>query len=308
VRIAVIVPAFNVAPFLAESIQSVVDQTHADWSLVVVDDGSADTTGAIAASFHDKRISLIRQENAGVSAARNRGIGHFGVLSHDALLFLDGDDWLAPNALALLAETLEDAPWAVAACGRYARVAANGDLRLAAAPVGGCLLEPLLTRNLFANGGHLLIRQEAVAAAGAFRSDLRYGEDWEYWVRLALQGEFVAVRSRSALLFVRERAGSAYLSQATDPSAYAPAIETIHANPAIAFRLGGYQAAYLRRRADAEIAWTVGRELIRHGHQRDGQLWLRRSVHSAPSLKRVALLGLSRLRFGPFRRYATAAG
>jgi glycosyltransferase involved in cell wall biosynthesis len=306
-HIAVIIPAFNVAPFLREALLSVVDQTHADWSLIVVDDGSTDATAAIAAGFPDQRIRLIRQDNAGVSAARNRGIRQAGSETPDAFLFLDGDDWLAPNALALLADALGSAPWAVAACGRYTRVATNGAARLSGPPPDGCLLERLLVRNLFANGGHLLIRQEAVEAAGGFRGDLFYGEDWEYWTRLALLGEFAAVRSRAPLLFVRERAGGAMLTYAADPAAYRPATDAIHHNPAIANRLGGSRLAHLRRRADAETAWAVGRELIRHGQQRAGQLWLGRSITSAPSVRRLMLIGLSWLRVGPFRRYPTVA-
>ncbi len=222
-----------------------------------------------------------------------------------AFLFLDGDDWLAANALTVLADTLDAAPWAVAACGRYARVGADGTTRLSPAPPHGCLLEPLLTRNLFANGGHLLIRQEAVAATGDFRNNLSYGEDWEYWARLALHGNFAAVRSRAPILFVRERPGSACLVHATDPVAYTPAIEAIHGNPAIARRLDNRRLACLRSRATAETEWAVGRELIRHGHHQDGQRWLGRSLRRAPSLKRAALIGVSWLRLGPFRRYLT---
>jgi glycosyltransferase involved in cell wall biosynthesis len=305
VRIAIIVPAFNVAPFLRDTLQSVLDQTHADWSLVVVDDGSTDATAAVAASFADDRIRLIQQDNAGVSAARNRGIRHAGPPAPDAFLFLDGDDWLAPNAIALLAQTLEAAPWAAAACGRYARIAANGAARLSATMPEGCLLEQLLIQNLFANGGHLLIRREAIEAVGDFRDDLSYGEDWEYWTRLASHGEFAAVRCRAPLLFVRERLGSATQSNATDPSAYRPAMEAIHRNPAIADRLGRSRLADLRRRAEAEMAWTVGRELVRHGQQKDGLRWLGRSLRDAPSLRRLLLIGLSWPRFGPFRPYRT---
>jgi glycosyltransferase involved in cell wall biosynthesis len=306
VHIAVIVPAFNVAPFLRQALRSVADQTHTDWSLVVVDDGSTDGTAAVADSFQGNRITLIRQDNAGVSAARNRGIRHAG--SPDAFLFLDGDDWLAPNALALLSDTLDVAPWAAAACARYARVGADGSAHLSPAPPDGCLLERLLVRNLFANGGHLLIRREAVAAAGDFRRDLCYGEDWEYWTRLASHGEFVAARSRHPVLFVRERAGGAYLSHATDPSAHRPAIDAIHANAALIGRLGRSRLMYLHRRAEAETAWVVGREMIRHGRRRDGQLWLGRSLRAAPSLRRLLLIALSGTRLGPFRRYRTAAG
>lgn len=304
-RIAVIIPAFNVAPFLRETILSVLGQTHTDWLLTIVDDGSTDATAEVAAGFPDRRIRLIRQDNAGVSTARNTGIGHATLATPDAFLFLDGDDWLVPNALALLADTLANAPWAVAACGRYARIAANGTAHASAAPPEGCLLERLLTRNLFANGGHLLIRQEAVQAAGNFRPDLSYGEDWEYWTRLALLGEFATVQSRTPVLFVRERPGSAMLTNATDPNAYRPATDAIHRNPAIADRLGNARLAHLRRRADAETAWAIGRELIRHGRQRDGRRWLGRSLTSAPSFRRLMLIGMSWLRLGPFRPYRT---
>jgi glycosyltransferase involved in cell wall biosynthesis len=307
VRVAVIVPAFNVAPFLLQALRSVVAQTHTDWSLIVIDDGSTDATAAVAETIRDHRISLLRQDNAGVSAARNRGIRYTESLLHDAYLFLDGDDWLAADALALLAAALDAAPWAVAACGRYARVDGTGASRVSPAPRDGCLLEPLLTRNLFANGGHVLIRREAVAVVGEFRTDLSYGEDWEYWARLALHGEFVAARARTPVLFVRERPGSAYLSRATDPTAYRPAIEAIHGSQAVFDRLGRPRLADLRHRSEAEIAWTVGRELIRHGCRRDGRRWLVRSLRGAPSLRRLGLMPLSWAGIGPFRRYRTVA-
>ena len=305
-HIAVVVPAYNVAAFLPDAMRSVLRQTHTSWTMIVVDDGSTDATPAVAATFQDSRIVLIRQANAGVSAARNRGIHRAGDSAPDAFLFLDGDDWLVPDALARLAGTLDAAPWAVAACGRYARVAAGGGaIRLSPAPPDGCLLERLLIRNLFANGGHLLIRREAIETAGDFRRDLTYGEDWEYWTRLAMLGEFAAVRGRSPLLFVRERAGSAYRVNAADPAAYRPVIDAIHRNPAVASRIGSARLADLTDRAGAEIAWTVGRELIRHGSRQDGVLWLVRSLRQAPSLKRLIVAGLSWRQTGPFAPYRT---
>ena len=314
-RIAVVIPAFNIGAFLPDALRSVLGQTHTDWSMVAVDDGSTDETAVVAAEFSDPRIRLIRQDNCGVSAARNRGIAAFlddtaafSSTAPDAFLFLDGDDWLAPDALACLDAALEMAPWAAVACGRYARVDATGSSppRLAAPPPTGCLLERLLTGNLFANGGHLLIRREAIEAAGRFRTDLSYGEDWEYWTRVALLGEFVAAQSRRPVLFVRERPGGTYCSNATNPAAYRPAMAAIFSNPALTNRLGIGRMACLRQRAEAEMAWSVGRELIRQGQRRLGQHWLGRSVWTAPSPKRLALMGFSWLQSGPFRPYGTA--
>lgn len=314
-RIAVVIPAFNIASFLPSALRSVLGQTWADWSMVIVDDGSTDETAAVAAGFSDPRIRLIQQDNCGVSAARNRGIAAFlddpaacSSTAPDAFLFLDGDDWLAPDALARLDAALDMVPWAAAAFGRFARVDATGSSppRLAASPPAGCLLDRLLTGNLFANGGHLLIRREAIEAAGRFRTDLSYGEDWEYWTRVALLGEFVAAQSRDPVLFVRERPGGTYCSNATNPAAYRPAMDAIFSNPALMNRLGIARMACLRQAAEAELAWSVGRELIRQGQRRLGQRWLGQSVWTAPSPKRLALIGLSWLRSGPFRPYGTA--
>ncbi|WP_158258700.1 glycosyltransferase family 2 protein [Rhodopila globiformis] len=300
-HITVITPAYNAAPWLRDCIASVVAQTHRDWSLVVVDDGSADATADIPDNFHDSRISLIRQDHAGVSAARNRGLT---AAAGDACLFLDADDRLAPDALARLAAALGAHPAAVAVSGPYARVAADGAIRRMRPSPGGYLLERLLVRNLFANGGHLLIRWAAIEAAGSFRKDLSYGEDWEYWTRLALQGPFATLRRGSApVLFVRETPEGAYWRMATDPACFAASVDAVYANAAIRQRLGAHRLGALQRRTEAEMAWTIGRELFRHQRRRDGWRWLVRSLRQAPTLKRVVLAGLSWTRAGPFRAY-----
>lgn len=287
-RIGIVMPAHNVAPFIGQAIRSVLAQTHADWTLVVVDDGSTDTTASVAAGFGDSRMHLIRQANAGVSAARNRGMA---ALNGDALLFLDADDWLAPQALAVLAGTLAQHPEAVAAIGAYARTAApagavsRGSARFRR-PAGD-LLSPLLLRNQFANGGHLLVARHA---AGRFREDLRFGEDWEYWVRLALRGPFAAVPNAEPLCFIRERPGGASLSLGTDPAAIGPCLDAIFANPELVARFGAARLATFRRQAETEYGWAVGRELIRHGRRAAGRAHLRHAMAASISPKRVALL------------------
>ncbi len=312
--VSILTPAFDVARFIGATLDSVLAQTVADWEMVVVDDGSQDGTAAVVASRHDPRIRLIRQENAGVSAARSRAIA---AARGEAVLFLDADDWLAPDALTRLSATLRAAPDAVGAYGAFAFVAEDaqpGDppLRRKAGPFpAGDILEHLLVQNLFANGGHLLLRRAAVDRAGPFLSHVRYGEDWEYWIRLALQGPFAVVPGADPLLFVRQRSGSAYNRMARDPAAFRPAMQAIFGNPALAERLGGADRVdALRRRSEAENAWIAGRELIRHGRRGPGLAELRASVAAAPSAKRVLLLAaahalpvLPQRLHGPFAAY-----
>jgi len=304
-HIGIIIPAFNVAPWLSDAIRSVLSQSYRDRSLVVVDDGSADATARVAATFCDPRIHLIRQPNRGVSSARNRGLA---TVTADAILFLDGDDWLAPEALAILSSTLADCPWAVAVASSYARASAGGPTRHVAPPPSGALLQRLLVRNLFVNGGQVLIRRPAIDAIGGFKCELSYGEDWEFWTRLALQGEFISIRTPAPLLFVRERAGSVYHSAASDPARFIPSMDAVYRNPAIVARFDAGRLARLRLRAEAEVAWVVGREMTRHGRMRDGRAWLVRSLFAAPSLKRLGLLGVSWMRVGPFRSYESRSG
>ncbi|WP_158292335.1 glycosyltransferase family 2 protein [Paracraurococcus ruber] len=311
--ISILTPAHDVARFVGATVDSVLAQDFSEWELVVVDDGSRDNTAEVVAQRRDPRIRLLRQANAGVSAARTRAMAD---ARGDAILFLDADDWLAPDALSRLAAALAAAPEAVGAHGGFAFVAEDarpGDRALRTKPVAGPsgdLLERLLVENLFANGGHLLLRRDALRQAGPFLPHLRYGEDWEYWIRLSLLGPWTAVADTAPVLFVRQRAGSAFHRMARDPAAFAPAMLAIWGNPALEARLGPARFTAIRRRAEAENDWVVGRELIRHGQRAAGLEKLRASLAQAPTPKRAVLLAaahamplLPRALHGPFVAY-----
>ena len=92
------------------------------------------------------------------------------------------------------------------------------------------------------------------------------------------------------LLLVRERPSGAYLRMATDPASFAPCLNAIHDNPALAALYQPEKRAVLRRQADAEVQWTIGRELIRHRRYREGLRWLSRSLSLAPTVRRTAIL------------------
>lgn len=99
--ISIVVPAYNAAGVIGRCIDTVLRQTYPDFELLIIDDGSTDETAEIAAAkaAQDARIHLIRQENAGVSSARNTGIA---AASGELLCFIDSDDTVSANYLETL--------------------------------------------------------------------------------------------------------------------------------------------------------------------------------------------------------------
>ena len=104
--VSVMIPVHNRRDPIARAVDSVLAQTFRDFELIVVDDGSDDGTGEVLAAYGD-RLTVIRQERAGVSAARNRGVA----ASRGPLLaFLDSDDWWLPEKLAAQVEFFRTRP------------------------------------------------------------------------------------------------------------------------------------------------------------------------------------------------------
>lgn len=123
--ISVIVPVFNVASFLEECISSIINQTIYDLQIILIDDGSTDNSGSICDQFakYDKRILVIHQPNAGVSAARNAGIR---VATGKYISFIDADDMLPKDAYRVLLDKQLDYPALI--MGRVQQISENGAL------------------------------------------------------------------------------------------------------------------------------------------------------------------------------------
>lgn len=100
-RVSVIVPAYNLEGYIAECITSIQNQTYQDLQIIIVDDGSTDTTFHICHEIakKDKRISLYRINHGGAAAARNTGLTH---VEGDCIFWVDGDDTIHPQALEKL--------------------------------------------------------------------------------------------------------------------------------------------------------------------------------------------------------------
>ena len=185
--VAVIVAAHNADETLAETLESLLGQSHRDWEAIVVDDGSTDRTAELTGGYakRDERIRLIRQEQAGESSARNAGIS---LALSEWLLFLDSDDWLQPEALARLTGALVEDPGVDVAYSGWGRVTPDGQLASTHVWSRPAEIFASLARTNMLAVHSCLVRRSMVEELGGFDASLRTCEDWDLWQRLACRG------------------------------------------------------------------------------------------------------------------------
>ena len=126
-KISVIVPVYNCASYVERCVRSIMAQTHADLEIICVNDGSSDDSGKIldALAGEDARIRVIHQQNAGVSAARNRGLD---IATGELITFVDGDDAIEPDMYETLLPYFDDPDVDIVHCG-YKRIGLNGSVK-----------------------------------------------------------------------------------------------------------------------------------------------------------------------------------
>jgi glycosyltransferase involved in cell wall biosynthesis len=185
-RVAVVIPVFNASACLADTLRSVQGQTVADWELVVVDDGSTDDSAAIVSELAaaDPRIRLVRQDNAGVSVARNRGVAESRA---PLIAFLDADDLWHPAKLEAHLRLHREDPGIGVSFARVEFLTPDGvpsGVRSAArrrAP------EPaeLLAENPTTTTSNWVLRREVFEQVGGFLEGMNHSEDLEWLLRVA---------------------------------------------------------------------------------------------------------------------------
>lgn len=199
-RISVVIPAFEAAATLDETLRSARSQTLREIEIIVVDDGSRDATAAIARAHasRDARVRLHVQANAGVAAARNAGIAQAAA---DWVAFLDSDDLWAPTKLARQIEAVARAgPACALSYTRFSLIDESGEILLSdvGGDVDGPALEALCLGNFIGNGSSPLVRRDALLEVGGFDPDLRRRgaqgcEDYKLYLRLAERWTFALV-------------------------------------------------------------------------------------------------------------------
>ena len=118
-KFSVLIPLYNKAAYIDCTLQSVLAQDCRDLEVVVVDDGSSDEGPHIVAQCPDPRVRLLRQANAGVAVARNRGIA---AARGQWVCFLDADDWLHPSYLSTLIDVQQRCPQVDVVASDFVRV------------------------------------------------------------------------------------------------------------------------------------------------------------------------------------------
>ncbi|MEX2641948.1 MAG: glycosyltransferase family 2 protein [Acetobacterales bacterium] len=183
-KVSVVVPTYNRARLLRRAIDSALGQSHRDLELLIVDDASTDRTADMVASYRDSRIRYFRQPaNAGVAAARNRGMRE---AKGSLIAFLDSDDMWLPQKLELQVDMFERGPPALGLVHCAVEILdAGGSGRVVVPREGGLLRDRLLLSNVLAGGSCAMIRRSVIAVVGFFDEQLPAIEDYDYWLRIA---------------------------------------------------------------------------------------------------------------------------
>jgi len=243
--VSIVMPCYNAAARLPQSVASVLSQTFADWELIAVDDGSTDDTLSWLQARTDPRLRVHTQPNRGVSATRNVALG---LARGQYIAFLDADDTWAPTFLATLFAALQARPDAVLTYCGWQNIGLPG-------PRG----EPFITpdyetpakrETLFAGCRWpihaAMTKRDAILAAGGFDANLKNAEDYALWLEVA--GNTTIVRVPEVLAYYH----------------FHDAVQASGNRARAALHLLSAQQAYLARHPDfaAQLGRARRRDLI----------------------------------------------
>ena len=183
--VSIIIPCYNQGQFLAEAIQSVLNQDYEQKEIIVVNDGATDNTKEVAAKFLHT-IKYIEQENRGLSSARNAAIR---IAKGDYIAFLDSDDVLLPGSIARRVEYLENHPDTAMICSDSIFFNESGPMGLRSELAD----KPKNPENFRwetvdynATISSAMVRRSCFTKVGFFEESIRTSEDWLMFVRLSL--------------------------------------------------------------------------------------------------------------------------
>ncbi|MES2588247.1 MAG: glycosyltransferase family A protein [Bacteroidota bacterium] len=187
---SVVIPLYNKEKYIQKAIQSVLDQSFDDFELIIINDGSKDESLTKIEAIKDKRIQIVNQENAGVSATRNKGVS---LAKSEYIAFLDADDWWERDFLLEIKTLITNFPEAKIFASKYFRVK-NGiktaNLNYENETFSGYL--DYIKAYIFAwwmplTSSSIVISKSVLEEMKGFNEKLKFGEDFELWIRIILK-------------------------------------------------------------------------------------------------------------------------
>lgn len=289
-RVSIILPLYKSKRYIRETVDSVLAQTHRDWELIVVDDGSPDDSGDIVRAYGDPRIIVHTRRNTGPCRSRNFGIGQ---ATGDFIGFIDHDDIWLPQKLERHLAHLDRRPEVGVSYGPSEFIDADG------APLGlfqvpkltGIDAREILCRNPVGNGSVPIIRREVLEAVKFeldrdgkpevmyFDDDAARWEDVELWLRIATTTDWVFEGIPDCLTQYRIVPDSIAGTPDTKQAAFENGLERVRRYaPDLIARHGAAGRAYHLR--------FLARRLIEAGNGRGAVAYMHRALKSHPGMLR----------------------
>lgn len=184
--ISVVMPLYNKAEHVRMGVASALAQSFADFELIIVDDGSTDSSAAIVEAVSSPKIRLIRQSNQGVSAARNRGMRE---ADGKWVAFLDADDLWLNDHLAQLWRTHEVFPEAALIANNYSTtgVKSRSEATEVSRRITSRFIEEAALGKTWVFTSAAMVRKDVALGIGGFAEGESRGEDVDLWIRMALE-------------------------------------------------------------------------------------------------------------------------
>jgi glycosyltransferase involved in cell wall biosynthesis len=305
---SLIMPAYDVAPYIGEAVDSVLAQTFSDWELVVIDDGSTDAFDDALAHYDDPRLRILRRPHEGVAAARAFAVG---LARGQIIVFLDADDRLRRSALEQFRRALESHLDAGVAYGNRVFLDESGvlltrwDRYLLSRRPQGDLLERALIANPIPTPGQAAIRRPVLDRAGGWPVVAGGADDWCFWASAASVTKFVTV-GRTPVLEYRLRPGSIVRSyEAAQPGRAGgakvggldSALDYIYRDERITAAVPAARLHRLRHRAEAQVYRIKGYEVLRRREWAAARRLLWHGLWQRPD----SIVAVSCLLFATFR-------
>jgi glycosyltransferase involved in cell wall biosynthesis len=192
-KVTVVIPAYNAIRYLPETMETALGQSFTDFEVLVINDGSTDSTPEWVSAVTDKRVRMVSQENKGLAGARNAGVIH---ALGEYIAFLDADDLWEPTKLEKQVRCLDENSSVGLVYTWTALADKDGKFtgRVIASHAEGNVWQQLTEFNIIGCGSTPLIRRSCFDELGLFYEQVSPSDDWDMWLRIANKFDFKVIK------------------------------------------------------------------------------------------------------------------